>query len=314
MMKLVSRLSPEYSREYETTGICLDEWLEDIDFVSPNAADLVWGKQSEGLFNIEADKKEFRHVSPAADAQGILHWKCSNISKDKVRIIPADAIERTCVLMNTSMIDEGWVQPSLRKRIHADDEVCVLAFSFFDDTKNLSDWNKQYKKGQGIWYRSNTDVFFPYGLKEKQIHWVNYFTDSIEAMKSAIANSNILLLPGGAPDLLMKRMREKKLLPLVKRFRGLVIGYSAGAMAQLAQYHITPDEDYPEFSWQKGLGYLSGFDIEVHYRNSSHQNRYIERAIEEKGMTVYAIEEKGGMIVDEKGEISFFGRVHTHEA
>ena len=69
-MKLVSRLSLEHSREYQTTGIILDEWLENIEFVAPNAADLVWGKQSEGLFHIEADKKEFRHVSPAADAKG----------------------------------------------------------------------------------------------------------------------------------------------------------------------------------------------------------------------------------------------------
>lgn len=33
-------------------------------------------------------------------------------------------------LMNTSMIDEKWCYPILRKLIKPDDEVCVLAFSF----------------------------------------------------------------------------------------------------------------------------------------------------------------------------------------
>ena len=85
--------------------------------------------------------------------------------------------------------------------IKPDDEVCVLAFSFFNDTKNSNDWDKQYAKGQGIWYRSNTDVFFKYGLKENQIHWVNYFKDSKEDVLKKVLGSSILLLTGGAPDL-----------------------------------------------------------------------------------------------------------------
>ena len=100
------------------------------------------------------------------------------------------------------MIDEKWCYPILRKLIKPDDEVCVLAFSFFNDTKNSNDWDKQYAKGQGILYRSNTDVFVKYGLKENQIHWVNYFKDSKEDVLKKVLGSSILLLTGGAPDLM----------------------------------------------------------------------------------------------------------------
>ena len=54
------------------------------------------------------------------------------------------------------------------------------------------------------------------------------------------------MLTGGAPDLMMKRIKEKKLKKLIKNYKGIMIGYSAGAMIQLDSYHISPDEDYPE--------------------------------------------------------------------
>ncbi|WP_305204089.1 hypothetical protein, partial [Dubosiella newyorkensis] len=58
------------------------------------------------------------------------------------------------ILMNTSMIDEAWCFPILRRYIKPNMKVCVVALSFFDDTKTQADWNKQYQKGSGIWYRA----------------------------------------------------------------------------------------------------------------------------------------------------------------
>ena len=216
------------------------------------------------------------------------------------------------VMMNTSMIDESWCYPVLKKYIHPNDQVCVLAFSFFDDTKNMDDWNRQYKPGQGIWYKSNTDVFFRYGLKKDQITWVNYFEDSKIDMENKIMNSSVVLLTGGAPDLMMKRIREFKLTSLLKNYQGLMIGYSAGAMVQLDQYHITPDEDYPSFVYENGLGCVSGFAIEPHYHNTRIQRESMERVMEEKQKSVYALYEDGGMVLHEK-EIELFGNVDVFE-
>jgi hypothetical protein len=236
------------------------------------------------------------------------------LTKKKVKsVLDFDASRRVNILMNSSLIDENWSKKAVAPYIHASDRVCVLAFSFFDDTKNLADWNKQFQKGQGIWYRANTDVFFPFGIKESQIEWVNYFTDSIEQMKEKIARSDILMLPGGAPDLLMKRIKEKKLKPILNGYEGLIIGYSAGAMMQLDKYHITPDEDYPDYGWYTGMGWLSGFDVEVHYKGTPIQKRCIERAGKESGLPIYAIDEKGGLIVDTKKQIRCFGKVEIFE-
>ena len=215
------------------------------------------------------------------------------------------------VLLNTSMIDEKWIYMNLKSYISKNDRVCILPFSFFDDTKNEQDWNKQYGPGMGIWYRSNQDVFYRYGISSSHITWVNYFTDSIEEMKNKIMNSSVLLLTGGAPDLMMKRIKEKKLKKVIKNYKGVMIGYSAGAMIQLDAYHISPDEDYPKFSYKTGLGCLSGFDVEVHFRKSKVQMESVEKVKNDKKIPVYGIYENGGMILEK--EVICFGQVDLYE-
>lgn len=211
------------------------------------------------------------------------------------------------VLLSESCLDEKWVYLNLKRYISQKDQVCILPFAFYSDTKTIEDWNKQYAYGQGIWYKGYEMSFTKYGVKKDHIVWVNYFTDSIEEMRFKIDNSTILFLPGGAPDLMMKRIKEKKLKKVLKNYDGLVIGYSAGAMIQLKRYHITPDEDYANFSYQTGLGYLDGFDIECHFRKSKIQMESIQKIQQESAVSMYGIYEKGGILIDQ--DIICFGNV-----
>ncbi len=219
---------------------------------------------------------------------------------------------RINVLMNHCELDQKWIYPVLKKVIRKEDRVCILAFSFFDDTKNAHDWDIQYGSGQGIWFRSHTDCFKKYGIDAKHIRWVNYFTDTKEEMVDAIVNSSILLLPGGAPDLMMKRIKEKRLKSILKHYQGVIIGASAGAMVQLDDYHISVDEDYPEFSYQKGLGYVSGFDVEAHFRGSKQQMDGIRKVVDEKLVRVYGMSEDSAIVMDGE-EINLVGKIETYE-
>lgn len=312
MMEWVAGISQEQKEQIDRNPSSLQEILSGCIFTNRNAISW-WGCFREAKWYLVIQAPAFEEWQ--WNEKGIAILSGAGVPASKLlRIEPADLLHRTGVLMNTSMIDEKWCRPVFSKLLSADDQVCILAFSFFDDTKNLADWNKQYAPGQGIWYRANTDVFFAYGLSRENIHWINYFSDSIEEMKAAIANSNVLLLTGGAPDLMMKRIREKKLAGLLRRYQGLVIGYSAGAMVQLGDYHISPDEDYPTYSWQKGLGYWPQFDVEVHYRASRQQLEAIERTLQENPRPLYAIYEQGGMVVDASGNKSFFGKVDSFDS
>lgn len=214
----------------------------------------------------------------------------------------------THILMNTSCIDEDWCYPSLSNYINTNDKVCVVAFSFWENTKTLKDWNHQYQKPNGLWYQANTEVWKRYGIKEENVEWINYFSDSKESAKNKILNSSIVFFTGGAPDLMMKRIIEFELKDVLERYQGIMIGYSAGAMIQLNHYHITPDSDYSTFSYEQGLDCINEFDIEVHYEETKVQKKHIHKVLKETKKDIYAIYDDGGMIVEEKTK-TIFGKV-----
>lgn len=199
----------------------------------------------------------------------------------------------TYILKSTSDLSHA----ALKKYIHAKDKVCILALSFESNVKNEHDWNRLYKKGQGIEYAEHIQCFRKYGIQENQIEWVRYFSDSKEDILNKIEQSNILMLTGGDPVCMMKRIKELRLKPILKKYQGVMIGYSAGAMVLLDQYHM-------DTSYYSGIGCLSGFDIEVHYEGLKVQ----KQAIENSKIPMYGIGDNAGIIIDE-GKMTFFGNV-----
>lgn len=246
--------------------------------------------------NVQWKQDEKEHLFPSFNQQ---------ISMNKVEI----ARERNIhILMNTYEINQKWCYPTLRKYIRNDEEVCIFPFGFFDQ----EDYEMYYSSDRGMEYQAHMKVFSKYGISKNQIHWVDYFNDSKEEMENKIMNSSLIFLPGGAPDLMMKRIKEKRLKPLLKNYQGIVLGYSAGAMVQLKEYHITPDQDYSTFGYYSGLNQLSGFDIEVHFAKSRIQMESIERVREQRQIPVYGIYDNGGIVI-EGNHLEFFGQVDRFE-
>ena len=106
-----------------------------------------------------------------------------------------------------------------------------------------------------------------------------------------------------------KRIQEFDLEDVMLQHDGIVMGYSAGAVIQLSEYHLSPDDDYPEFSYYQGLPFLNDFYLEVHYENKDIQNKAIEKVLKEKNKIVYAlVYGKGALIVD-NGKKKILGEV-----
>ena len=87
------------------------------------------------------------------------------------------------------------------------------------------------------------------------------------------------------------------------------MGYSAGALIQLSEYHISPDHDYPEFAYYDGLSYTYGFYLEVHYEGRAEQNESIARVGAEREHPVYATSLMKGAILVDNGRIITVGDV-----
>ena len=141
--------------------------------------------------------------------------------------------------------------------------------------------------------------FSRYGIPEDHIQWINYYTDSKSKAAELIRGADILYLPGGLPDQMMERIDEFDLKNMLLQFQGVVLGYSAGALIQLEEYHLSPDQDYPEFTYFKGLPLLNGFYLEVHYEENEVQNKAIQRALEErKKLVCAAITDRAAIVID----------------
>lgn len=216
------------------------------------------------------------------------------------------------ILLEGYDIDASWLYDELKNYIKPEYSVAVIAFSFRDSVvKSRTDWDVLYGKQCGKYYAGIVEAFASYGIPENKITFLNYFTDTKISAAQKIAEADILYFPGGLPDRMMERIKEFDLQEVLLKHDGIVMGYSAGAVIQLAEYHLSPDDDYPAFSYYEGLPYLKDFYLEVHYTGSEVQNECIRRVIAERGKTVYATALGSGAILVERGTIKLLGDVRV---
>lgn len=218
------------------------------------------------------------------------------------------------ILLEGYNIDAPWLYEELKKHIKPMHKVAVVAFSFRDSrVKSLADWNILYSKENGRFYDGIVGGFTAYGIPEKNVSFINYFTDTKESAKQKIEAADILYFLGGLPDRMMDRIKEFDLQDTLMKHQGIVMGYSAGAVIQLAEYHLSPDDDYPEFGYYDGLPYLKDFYLEVHYEGTASQKAAIEKVIAERQKTVYATSLMKGAILVDNGTVRLLGDVKEYK-
>lgn len=218
------------------------------------------------------------------------------------------------ILLEGFDIDAPWLYDELKNYIKPDHSVAVVAFSFRDNrVKTFSDWDALYSKENGKFYSGIVGGFMAYGISENNISFVNYFADTKESAAAKILSSDIIYFLGGLPDRMTDRINEFDLYNILLNHKGIVMGYSAGAVIQLSEYHLSPDDDYPEFKFYNGIPYLKDFYLEVHYEGTQVQQDSIKRVIQERGKTVYATAVRAGAILVDNGNIKLLGDVRVFD-
>lgn len=112
-----------------------------------------------------------------------------------------------------------------------------------------------------------TKHFKNVGIEFEEINLITPDLTSDEASKM-IAEASFVMLMGGNP-FKQKEMCEKLgILDELKRYNGLMLGFSAGAMLMSKYIIITPcSEEYPDFHIEEGLN-LDGISISPHNNTS----------------------------------------------
>ena len=203
----------------------------------------------------------------------------------------------THILLNINNFDEPWAYGSLENYLNPDTSVLILPLSYDDGWINDSfEWKEKYGKGSRE-YKDIVRPFRSYGIKEKSIRWINYYEDDHGSSVRKIREADVLFFTGGYPGWMLQRLYDLDLMDEIRSFEGIIMGTSAGAMIQLDEFHLTPEEDY-EFQYYEGLGMLEGFDIEVHYEENLTHIEAIIRTIEDTGRAVICMPNEGGAVID----------------
>ena len=133
-------------------------------------------------------------------------------------------------------------------------------------------------------------------------------------MINKIKESNILILPGGNPEMFYHKVLTNNLLDVIKNYKQIIIGESAGTELQLNNYFITAKNNYyKKFAWYKGFGIINDpFYIDVHSSNNYLYLNKLQKVSNEKNKIIYAIYDDGAIILNRNNnEIELYGNVKT---
>jgi peptidase E len=172
-------------------------------------------------------------------------------------------------------------------------------FHFFaKHVQTIAEYDELYDKG-GEYYDKMIYSFGLFGIDESNITFIHYFKDDIQTIERKINEADVIYLPGGAPDLFMERLYEKKMIKLIENQKNkILMGSSAGSMIQFSSFHISPDHDYKKFSLNQGLDFISTFNVEVHYRRRKKQKAALRRVFKKDKKPLFAIPDDGAIIYD----------------
>lgn len=213
------------------------------------------------------------------------------------------------ILSSSAVYASPWCRDALQPFFHEKTKVLVIPFSFRENVDSSEKLRELYDPEYGKYYNLVVASLTGLGVKAQNVVFLDYFQKDTKKAVEMITESDVIYFTGGLPDKMVERIIDYGIMDALKAYQGTVMGFSAGAMVQLEEYHITPDEeDYAEYCECRGIGYVKDMDIEVHFASSGAQLEGIDRAVRSFGKKLYAIAEDGLLLVQD-GVIKCIGNV-----
>ena len=127
---------------------------------------------------------------------------------------------------------------------------------------------EKIEKAKNKYVPSFTEHFKNVGISFDEINLITPETTKNEA-KEMIKNANFVMLMGGDPFKQKQLCKELDLFNELKKYGGIMLGISAGAMLMSKYIIITPcSEEYPDFHIEEGLNF-DNISIYPHSNTSS---------------------------------------------
>ena len=206
------------------------------------------------------------------------------------------------------------VKDKLLEIIPKNSKVAIFPWAFPVEIDAQKLENDFFKRGEKRYNRYINELK-KIGIDEKNITICNCYSDSTSKLKEIIKNSDVLVLPGGNPEMFFKKVvHDTEILYDIKHYKGIIIGESAGTELQLTRYFITAKNNYYKyFSFYDGFGVIDDpFYMDVHTSNNKFYLNKLQNISNEKNKNVYAIYDDGAMIYNRiSKELELYGHVEV---
>jgi peptidase E len=143
-------------------------------------------------------------------------------------------------------------------------------------------------------------------LGASNVNFASY-SDTLEEITRKVKRSALIYLPGGLASVLVERLKNKSVDELLRKYEGVVVGRSAGALVLGKKCVVTKNRRHPTSKMIHGIG-LVNFSVKAHYKPSK------DAALKNlsKKEKIYAIPERSALVYDE-GALSFKGDVYLFQ-
>lgn len=141
------------------------------------------------------------------------------------------------------------------------------------------------------------------GIDENNVMVCDCYNDKKEKLVEIIEESNILLFPGGNPEMLFSKvLHQTEILYNIKHYDKIIIGESAGAVMQFKRYFITKENNfYQYFAFYDGFGIVDDpFYLDVHTKKDDEYQRFLKKVVKDYKKNIYAIYDDGCLIYNRK--------------
>jgi len=217
-----------------------------------------------------------------------------------------------------SKIDIGFecIKTRLKDIIKDDYKVAIIPWAFPTEINSFIFNNEYFKKGEKRFNRYVLPML-ELGIKEENISICDCYSLSKDELINIIENVDVLLIPGGNPEMLFKKvLHDTEIFYYIKKFKGIVIGESAGTELQLKRYFITAKNNYYKyFAFYDGFGLIDDpFYLDVHSIEDEEYFKKLKEISLDTKKDVYAIFDDGAILYNrENNDIELFGNVKLFE-
>lgn len=143
-------------------------------------------------------------------------------------------------------------------------------------------------------------------------------SDSFQKLEGKIESSDIIYLPGGNDKILVSRIEERKISPLLCNYDKVIIGNSAGSLAMCKRYVVVKGQEGElKTTTKEGIG-IADCVVTVHYKSAIPElsgqcpDKELKTLSRKINIKIYAIPEACALLCDSE-KISAIGDIHVFE-